>query len=93
MNHALKTDPGVFEDVWCGRKLFEIRLNDRNFQPHDQLELLETRSTGAQMAAGDPLDYTGRRITAYVDYVMTGPVYGLADSWVIMSISDMCCTR
>lgn len=41
MIHWLKTDPPYFEEVWQGRKPFEVRYNDRNYQVDDILILAE----------------------------------------------------
>jgi hypothetical protein len=84
--HTLKTDPIPFADVLGGAKRFEIRKDDRGFAVGDILDLRATVSTGAQMAAGAPLEYTGRELSATVTHLMHGPAYGLADGWVIMSI-------
>lgn len=86
--HELKTDPKVFRESWDERKLFEIRKNDRNFKRGDRLLLRETVYNGEQMAAGKPLEYTGRAIEQTITYVMHGPLYGLKDGWVILSVTD-----
>jgi hypothetical protein len=39
--HELKTIQPYFDDVWCDRKTFEIRKNDRDFQINDLLVLKE----------------------------------------------------
>ena len=99
MVHELKTDPAVFKAVSEGRKNFEIRKNDRNFQVGDELWLKETVHTGAEMAPrhngaypgemlpGKPLEYTGRIMAVQVTYILNGPIYGLAEGWCIMSIA------
>ena len=87
--HELKTDPEVFNDVFESCKSFEIRRNDRKFQVGDTLCLRETEFTGEQMrsdALKYPLEYTGRETTREVTYILRGPIYGLQDGWVIMSI-------
>ena len=84
--HFLKTDPDVFGYVWIGQKSFEIRKNDRNYYPGDILLLRETKYSGHQMKNGKPMRYTGRWISVRVSYVLRGPIYGLEDGWVIMSI-------
>lgn len=87
--HELKTDSDVFQAVVKGDKTFEIRRNDRDFQVGDLLVLHETVSTGAEMAAGAPLEYTGGECLVRVDYIMNGPIYGLIDGWCVMSISGV----
>lgn len=84
--HCLKTDPDVFEASWTGEKSYEIRLNDRGFQVSDLLLLEETRHSGKEMKEGKPLEYTGRRLLAHVQHVLKGPIYGLYDGWVLMSV-------
>lgn len=38
MNHKLKIDPGYLADLQYGKKTFEIRYNDRNYQYGDTLD-------------------------------------------------------
>lgn len=84
--HELKTDPKVFDDVLSGNKKFEIRFNDRGYKVGDELHLRKTKYTGEQMKDWAPLEYTGNEIAVSVTHVLRGPVYGLEDGWVIMSI-------
>lgn len=86
-SHELKTDPEVFQAVIDGAKTYEIRKDDRGFGVGDTLVLRETFNTGAEMAAGRRLEYTGRRVEVKVGHILRGPIYGLADGWVIMSIA------
>ena len=39
--HKLKTWDGFFHEVWDGKKRFELRNNDRNFQVGDTVYLQE----------------------------------------------------
>jgi hypothetical protein len=82
---VLKTDPAEFDAVWIGKKRFEIRFNDRNFECGDSLFLLETKHSGERMKSGKPLIYTRRVIEAVVIHVMLGPRYGLKEGWAILS--------
>jgi hypothetical protein len=84
--HELKTDPQVFDDVLDGRKTFEIRKDDRGFRVGDTLKLRKTLNTGEEMAAGAPLLYSPLPLFVEVTYILRGPIYGLADGWVIMGI-------
>jgi hypothetical protein len=84
--HELKTDPKPFDDVVRGSKRFEIRKNDRNFDVFDCLHLRETLHTGEEMAKGAELIYTGRECLVTVVHILRGPIYGLVEGWVILSV-------
>lgn len=86
MIHELKTDPEVFDAVARGTKTFEIRKADRPFKRLDALHLRRTTHTGAEMAAGAPLEYNGPEAVVRVVGILNGPIYGLEDGWCIMSI-------
>lgn len=86
MIHDLKTDPLPFAGLIAGTKTFELRRADRLFAKLDVLHLRETRFSGQAMAAGQPLEYTGREVLARVVGRLDGPAYGLADGWTILSI-------
>jgi hypothetical protein len=90
MEHVLKTDSEVFRAVLSGDKTYEIRLNDRNFMIGHILHLVETEYTGEQMKKeGKPLKFTGRIFNCKVTHILRGPIYGLYDGWVIMSIKSV----
>lgn len=84
--HELKTDPDVFQAVLDGLKTYEIRKNDRGFAVGDTLVLRETTYSGSAIAAGVPLEYTGRQYVTSVTHMLTGPVYGLEAGWSILSL-------
>lgn len=86
--HTLKTDPEVFQAVWEGKKTFEIRYNDRDYQVGDTLILKETQYTGQQMKNGMPIIFTGRNYSTAITHILKGPLYGLQDGWVILSIES-----
>lgn len=87
--HELKIDAPVFSEIVAGRKLFELRKNDRGYQCGDLLRLRETRCTASEMDAGAPLIYTGQETTRRVVSILRGPRYGLPEDAVIMSIVAM----
>lgn len=82
--HELKTDPQSWDDVYAGFKTHEVRLNDRNYRIGDFLILNRTVHSAAEMKAGAPLLFSGRRLVVQVTHILTG--YGLLPGWVVMSI-------
>lgn len=76
--HELKTWKQYFEEVFMGRKTFEIRKNDRNFKRGDILILKEWDN--------DNKSYTGREMARRVTYILNGGQFGISDEFVVMSI-------
>lgn len=86
-SHTLKIDPGAFHAILIGLKKYEIRYNDRNFNVGDTLYLRETKHPGAEMESnGYEVIYTNRTILKTVSHILRGPIYGLEENWVVMSI-------
>lgn len=83
----LKCDPDLFKASAAGKRAYEIRLNDRGFNPGDILILLETAYSGYEMAQGQPLIYTSRHLFKRVVSVLNG--FGLQPSWVVMAVEDL----
>lgn len=73
--HKLKLSKIFFDDVRIGKKTFELRKNDRNYQIGDILELRE-------MEAGEP---TGREIEKEVIYILEG-FEGLKEGYCILGV-------
>ena len=90
MNHELKTDPEPFNDIIEGRKTFEIRWNDRNFQVGDRLILRQTKHTAIEMLEGAPLIYTGAFWSVDVIGILHGPAYGIDKGYCVMSLKTYC---
>ena len=78
MIHELKIHPQHYWDVKSGKKSFEIRKNDRNYQEHDILVLKEwTPQNG----------YTGEEVERSVGYIYHGDgSYGLAEGYCILGL-------
>lgn len=78
--HRLKTWPTFFGAVMSRTKPFEVRKNDRDFQPGDILCLEEW----------DPESeaYTGSRLLKHVTYVLHGGQFGIEPGYVVMGIGD-----
>lgn len=80
MIHELKTVPEYFQEVWDGKKDFEVRSNDRDFKLDDTLRLREYNI--------DTETYTGRSITKKVKYILDNPQY-VKEGYVIMGIKGV----
>ncbi len=75
MKHKLKIQPQYFEEVCSGKKSFEIRNNDRNFQVGDTLLLQEF--------IPETQEFTGRIIERKVTYITD---YAQQENYVVMAI-------
>lgn len=76
MEHELKIYPKYFEDVTSGKKTFEVRKNDRNFQVGDILTLKEW----------DNIKYSGKEIRARVAYMLNDKFIGVMPGYVVLGI-------
>lgn len=78
--HDIKCWPEFFKHLWSGKKTFEIRKDDREYQAGDTLLLREwTERSG----------YSGRWIKCDVPFVLGGLWPGLAPNHVCMSIKEI----
>ena len=81
MAHELKILPEYYRAVRCGKKNFEIRKNDKNFQLHDKLILREWDE--------ETEDYTGRQLERWIGYIYHGDGrYGLSDGYVVFIVRN-----
>ena len=76
--HELKTWSEYFEDVFMGRKTFEVRFNDRDFQLGDYVILREYNN--------EKQEYTGRMMARRVLYILQGGAFGIAKGYIVMAI-------
>lgn len=76
--YALKISPKYFDDVASGRKNFEIRKNDRNYQVGDYVKFKEWKDG----------HYTERETKHYrITYILTDcPQYGLQEGYCILAL-------
>lgn len=75
--HELKTWPEHFQATWEGKKKFEIRKNDRDFQIGDDVSLKEY--------SFETDTYSGRSMIAEITYFLDFPV-GLREGYVVLGI-------
>lgn len=76
--HELKTWKEYFEEVFMGRKTFEVRKNDRNFKKGDIIILKEWDN--------ETDDYTGRQMERGVSYILQGGQFGIDNGFVVMAL-------
>jgi len=82
-SHELKTWPDYWLSLETGAKTFEIRRNDRSFQPGDDLLLREWDPSAAE--------YTGRWLWRRVTYVLRDAErFGLRDGFVVLGLARVC---
>ena len=76
--HYLKSWPEVFQAHWEGKKSFEIRVNDREFESGDYAVLQEyvPKETGL---------YTGREILGVIGYI-TQARFGLPNNICVFQL-------
>lgn len=85
--HVLKCVMGPFEAVLQGRKRFEYRRDDRDFQVGDLLELQEV-TTPLSVLGTVP---TGRSKIVEVTYILRGSeaeFFGVPPGYTVLSIAD-----
>ena len=73
--HELKILPEYFVAVKGGRKTFEIRKNDRNFEVGDNLILKEIDKNSGE--------YTGREVSRRITYITD---YAQKENYIVMAI-------
>jgi len=78
ITHHLKTVEPHFTHVATGLKTFDLRKHDRPFAVGDVVDLLQVNGE---------LKPTGRRLQRRITHLLTGPVYGLAEGWCVLSLS------
>lgn len=70
--HHLKIHPQFYENVLDGTKTFEIRENDRGFQPGDTV-ILKEWDPNVEVTHGyvdSRGDYTGRELVCRIGYLL-----------------------
>lgn len=79
--HYLQTHQGMYIEVELGKKLFEIRKNDRDFRVKDYLCLQATKEIDGA--------YTGNEALVKVSYILANDLaerYGLKSGYCAVSI-------
>lgn len=77
--HELKTHPIMMGDIRAGLKKCEFRRNDRGFAVGDTLLLKGWDPEKEQ--------YTDDRIILCVTHLLEGPIFGIPEGFVLMSVT------
>lgn len=80
--HNLKTLQPYFDDVLKGKKNFELRKDDRDYQVGDVLRLFEGDEQVDDFQARENKNF----IYAQVIYKLEGGIYGLEEGFCILGI-------
>lgn len=90
-SHILKTLPEYYQAVIDGRKMFELRKDDRGFEVGDILLLNEFDPDASQSDGGGPTTgrYTGRGCKRIITYILRGESWGLTSDKAILSIRPL----
>lgn len=82
--HVLKTIGTVWDAVERGEKRFEVRRNDRFFQPGDIVVLRRLRDNGIHVEA----DYNGnyRDLRFCIGWMLQGGQFGLEPGYCVFQL-------
>lgn len=88
--HTLQTVEPYFSAVLSGEKTFEVRRNDRAFQKHDMLVLIDTSACDC---GSDACDKRRPPIRKYVTFVYAGDpslrdLGGIMPGHVVLGLGD-----
>ena len=78
MKHELKVWTEYFEDIFTGKKKFDLRFNDRPYQIGDSLRLMEYNNIENM--------YTGRECVREINYILSDTKFGLKEGWIIVGL-------
>ena len=77
--HAIKIKSEHFSEVLAHRKTHEVRINDRDYQTGDCLNLREIDSNG---------QFTDQEVNAEVSHVLHGGQFGIKEGWCVLSLKS-----
>lgn len=95
ITHYVKTLDKFFDDVTSGQKLFEVRLNDRDYNVGDILRQHRYGADGLGRVgylngtcfAGDQRD--AETIEHKISYILDGGQFGIEKGYVVMQLETL----
>lgn len=90
--HELKTVAYCWDAVESGAKKFEVRRNDRGFQPGDTVVLRKLDSSGINLAIKSRVPHG--RITYYelkfkIGWILQGGQFGIEPGYCVFSLEPL----
>ena len=85
--HELKTWSKYFDEVFMGRKTFEVRKNDRDFKVGDIITLIEGDLWG-DYPEGNRWFPTGRKLSRRITAILHGGQFGIEEGYCVMAIQQ-----
>lgn len=82
--HQIKTWMPYYQDIVDGKKPFEFRLNDRDYQVGDEIQHIEWNSEEGKE--------TGRQVWATITYIIRGGVFGIPGEYCVFTQHTTCQT-
>lgn len=76
--HMLKCSHDIFIDMSTSKKMFDVRLNDRNYQIGDRLDIFDTT---------DQINSEVDHIHRFITYILIGGQYGIEKGYVVLGLS------
>ena len=92
--HELKIKEEYMIDIVCGKKTFELRKNDRDFQVDDIIRFIVVdknhTETESEQASEQPACYYDEKTLYRITYVLKNvPEYGLDKDYCILGIREL----
>lgn len=81
MEHRIKLKEQYCDPVLTGKKNFEVRINDRNYQRGDRVVFIPVDESGEHQ-----IEHPVKDKVYYITYVHSG--FGLAPGFVVFGIKD-----
>ena len=91
ITHELKLNIELCDAVYCGRKSFEVRRNDREFQTGDHIKFTPFKSGQVIQPGSDQSvlypDHPIKTQEFIITYIMSG--WGIKEGYVVLGIKKL----
>ena len=84
MIHKLKTIQPILNDMLSGKKTFDVRKDDRNFQVGDRLDLFE----GTDEITIDTDISQRKHGHFWIKYILRGGQFGIQEGYCVLGLTD-----